>query len=288
MAVISELRATLFPVDPGRPPIVSTTTVDGAGGVRAFVAEAIAGAERERPESMLLERGAELDSEPGRTREELAAFRFASFAGVGLDAARASWLRAYLAALGARLDEREAGPLTLFTGSALAAVERPGEPAWDDALGGDVFVPWHTGYDGDVEPRWLAAHDAPVREVVDGDPGAELLERVRRALAALGMHPAPLPVAPALYLLPLLAHPDKARAELGAARCEAALRLAAAVTAHSVDTLDADTRQQLELLCLGAAGFENGSRHALVRVEPPGLVVWAGDPEPAAAVLAAA
>jgi hypothetical protein len=285
VSFVYELRATLFRASGA--PVSAKTTASSSPEVARFVADTVALAERERPVSMLLERDIELEPELRLTRDDLAEFRFGSEAGVGLDSARASWLRWYLQEMGARLDERPAGPLTLFTGSVLAALERPGQASFDDALAGDVFVPFRIGYDGEVEPRWLADHIAPVREELDRDPGSGLLGRLRSALGPLGMAPAPLPVAPPLYALPLLAHREEAHAELGRERAEAALALIRRVTAEPADQLAADARQELESVCLGAAGFENASRHALVRIEPPGLVVWASDPEPAAAVAAA-
>ena len=234
---------------------------------------------------MLLERAHDLEPEPGRTREDLAEFRFGSYAGVGLNPARASWLREYLEAVGGRLDERPAGPLALFTGSVMAALERPGETRWDDALAGEVFVPWYAGYDAEVEPRWLKTHVAPVRDVLHEEPGPGLLGRLRAAREPLGLRPVPLPIAPALYVLPLLAHHDEARAELGDRRFEPALALARDAIADAPEALTVELRQELELLCLGAAGFGGASGHTLVRTEPPGLVVWAADGAPAAALV---
>lgn len=293
MQVLGEIRATLYPADASQPDVSTSATVDGPQAVARFVRDAVALAERERPASMLLERSIELEPQPSHTREDLAEFRFGSPAGVGLDAARASWLRWYLRAFPASLDERPAGPLALFTGVVLANVEQPGERTWDEGLGGEVLVPWLAGYDGQVEPLWIAAaQDPPRSDWVEADPvdRASLLTRLRHELEPLGLRPEPLPVAPPLYVLPLLAHPDHARLEVDADRYEDALALARQHTARPADELDPAALQELELAWLGAVGFIDGSgeRRALVRLEPPGLELLSSDPEVGAALVRAA
>jgi hypothetical protein len=293
MQVLGEIRATLYSADGSQPDVSTSATVDGPESVARFVRDAVALAERERPASMLLERSIELEPRPSHTREDLAEFRFGSPAGVGLDAARASWLRWYLRAFPASLDERPAGPLALFTGVVLANIEQPGERTWNGGLGGEVLVPWLTGYDGQVEPLWIsAAQDPPRSEWVAADAvdRALLLNRLRSELEPLGLRAEPLPVAAPLYVLPLLAHPDSARLEVGADRFQDALALARRHTARPADELDPAALQELELAWLGVAGFDDGEgdRRALVRLEPPGLVLFSSDPEVGAALVRAA
>lgn len=291
MQLLSEIRVTLYPVDASQPDLSTSATVDRPEAVARFVRDAVALAERKRPASMLLERSIELEAQPSHTREDLAEFRFRSPAGVGLDAARASWLRWYLRAFPASLEERPAGPLTLFTGVVLANIEQPGERTWNDGLGGEVLVPWLTGYDGQVEPLWITAtHHPPRTDWVDADSvdRTSLLTRLRHELKPIGLRPEPLPVTPPLYVLPLLAHPNSARLEVDPDRYEDAVALARQYTARPADELDAGALQELELAWLGAVGFGSGNRRALVRLEAGGLVLLSSDPEVGAALVRAA
>ena len=282
-----ELRATLYPGDPSGDVVSASAAVDGPADVAAFLERTVALAESERPASLLLERGYDLEPAPGASAADLAEFRFGGHAGAGLDAARASWLRAYLQALGAHLDERPAGALTLFTDARLAAAEGRDEPAPDDPLGGELFVAWRAGWDDVAEACWVEACDAvPVREALPAEPLDldALLAALCDELRALGLQAAPLDVAPALVVLPLLAHPAEARAELGAERYERAHALATRVTDLPAEDLGAGDRQALELFAFGALTFMGGERRALVRLQEPGVIALSSDGDVAAAV----
>ncbi len=287
MATLGALRATLYRVDPAAPPFTTVAAVDGPHDIDRFLEDLAADAARSQPEAILLEQGPELDPEPSCTREDLLAFRFGSNAGVALDALRAAWLRWYLRALHSRLDERPMGELTLFTGSVLAGLARPGGPAWDDPLAGDVQVLWLPGYDDEAERRWVAAAPrSPTRSAahVGGADEATMLAALRRELGALGLHPVPLPVPAPLYVLPLLAHPIQAARERG--RFEEAVSLARRFTAHNPDDLDPAALQELDVLWLRCAAFADSAalRRVLVRLVPPDLAVLASDGALAAAV----
>lgn len=226
-----------------------------------FAEVAGAVAERLRPERMLLEAGPELWTEAVPSREDLAAYRFGAYAGVALPAAQASWYRAYLRACDLRLDERAAGRLALFSNGVL------GGPA------GELFVPWRGGHRYEVEAAWLerlprasrssAADAGDPRAPVErrafacdaGDDERGWLQRLRAELEPAGLAPAALPICAAVYVLPLLAHPERARPAVGAARYERAAALAQAIVADPFEDLRPERLQVLELAWLDAVRF---------------------------------
>jgi hypothetical protein len=220
-------------------------------------------AERLAPERMLLEAGPELDEVSPDAVDGLAAFRFGAYAGVALQPAPASWYRAYLESCGLRLDERPAGALTLFSNGTLGGPRS------------EVFVPWRGGHRYEVEAAWLAslpwipqpppvdAYDpaAPVEqrslafEPRTADEEQRWLVRVREELDKVGLQPAPLPIAAAAYVVPLLAHPDAARRAAGTERYVRAAELSRAAIAVPYDELSPSSVQKLELTWLRAVRF---------------------------------